>query len=198
MSAPAFHPRRLRHLPFGWWASTVILATSAALLTGLAIERADAAADRLGGLTLVPVAATDLAAGSLLGASDVKFIDWPRSLLPSSPPAPVPIGSRLTTPVFEGEPIVVGKVAPAGHSAVAALLGPNDRAIDIPVRDVTPNVEVGDNVELITPGPAPEQAIPGKVVATNERATTISIHREDVALIAEAIRSDHLTIVVTL
>src|SRR5690606_3585174 len=102
-----------------------------------AVEVAVAAHDLLVGTTIGP---DDLVEASLDPAVAARAVDEPE-------------GRVVTSVILAGEPVVAGRVAPAGRTGAAALVPPGHRAVAVPVTLAAPPVEVGDRVDvLVTSG----------------------------------------------
>ncbi|MBV9773184.1 MAG: Flp pilus assembly protein CpaB [Gemmatimonadetes bacterium] len=87
----------------------------------------------------VAVAAHDLAIGSVLGAGDVKLVDWPSDALPAgyagSPEAL--IGRGVVTPLRANEPLLPGKLGERGAGGGLPVIIPEGmRAVSVRVDEV--------------------------------------------------------------
>ena len=88
--------------------------------------------------TPVAVAARDLSGGAVLGAGDVRMLEWPAGM---SPPGYVAessilIGQELVVPIRANEPILQNKLAGAAVSGLAAVIPPGMRAVSVKVDEV--------------------------------------------------------------
>jgi Flp pilus assembly protein CpaB len=90
----------------------------------------------------------DAPAGHRLAAGDMRLVDLPAVARPADALSEAPVGAALAAAVFAGEPLVAGRVAPSGVSALAASLPPGHRGVALPVDAATPPLQPGDIVEL--------------------------------------------------
>ncbi|HET7720977.1 MAG TPA: hypothetical protein VFK43_13500, partial [Acidimicrobiales bacterium] len=116
----------------------------------------------------------------------------------------LPDDAVARTPVFAGEVLVRGRLAPTGLRGVAAALPPGSRAVAIP-RDpsTAPPVRVGDRVDVLVALP-PEAAGGGPpgfavatdalVVAVEEAAITVAVERATAPRVAVALGQGAVTL----
>lgn len=107
----------------------------------------------------VPVAAHDLAAGTVLATGDVVFAALPPGVVPAGV-ADAPLGRTLASPVRRGEPVT--DVRLLGARLAAAQPG----LVTVPVRfadaDIAALLQVGDRIRLLATDP------------TSGRSTTVA------------------------
>ncbi|MFQ6117626.1 MAG: Flp pilus assembly protein CpaB, partial [Candidatus Bipolaricaulia bacterium] len=91
-------------------------------------------------LETVVVAKTSVAQGERLRREDVEATSWPASVVPPSAFRRVEeVQDRVTSVrLIKGEPILAGKLAPAGSSpGLSALVSPGMRGVTVRVNDVS-------------------------------------------------------------
>jgi len=106
----------------------------------------------------VMVAARDLPVGTILGADDVRWQDWPEELvgegwiLGGDPAADVS-GAVVRTPLARGSPVPASALVPPGERGLlAAVLRPGHVALTLPVDDAFAEarlVQPGDHVDVL-------------------------------------------------
>ena len=181
--------RPRRPLPF-WLAAvalTALTVSTVARVTGAAAAERDRWGERID----VLVASSDLEPGDEL-----------RGELRSVPAALVPAGARTTGAEGEtvaawigaGEIVLESRLAPAGLSAVAALLPPGTRGVAVPLGLAPLPVEVGDRVDVHG---ATRLATDAVVVAVTEEAITVAVDAADAARVAYEAASGTVTLVLT-
>jgi len=87
----------------------------------------------------VVVASRDIDLGQPLNASMVTATPWPGGAIPagSFPKVEALEGRVLRTPMFKGEPVLEGKLAPVGtKGGLSAVIGQGRRAITVKVNEV--------------------------------------------------------------
>ncbi len=110
----------------------------------------------------VAVAAGDIAPGTGLNGSLVKITSWPTELIPPQAASSVKqVDGRVAiVPITNGEPILMGKLAPEGTAAgLSGLLDEEKRALTVRVDDVTGVagfIHPGDRVDILADIRAPE------------------------------------------
>lgn len=177
----------VRRRPVPWWAGALALAALTAVVVGRLAGDAAAEQARWGELVPAAVATADVAAGEPLFA-EVRRL--PRSVVP--PGATTETVGIAAVPIAAGEVVLAARLAPAGTSAVAALVPPGHRALAVPSGDGLP-VEVGDLVDVLATLD-PEAAVPTIVVARSalvvhvgEASTTVAVPAEDAPRLAFAL-----------
>ncbi len=88
----------------------------------------------------VIVATADVSPGFALEIKSVKAVSRPKELIPPQAAADLKqvIGRVAIVPIFNGEPILLSKLAPEGTAAgMSSLLNENKRAMTVRVDDVT-------------------------------------------------------------
>ncbi|CAA9317501.1 MAG: Flp pilus assembly protein RcpC/CpaB [uncultured Gemmatimonadetes bacterium] len=87
----------------------------------------------------VAVAARDLPAGAIVGAQDVRLVQWPADALPAgyARTAAEVVGRGLVTPLRANEPLMEGKLAPRDAGGGLPILIPEGmRAVSVRVDEV--------------------------------------------------------------
>ena len=199
------YARRRRWLPARpslYWASASGLALLTALVVGGLVTRAEAARAHWGDARPVVVATRTLRPGDVLGDEDVATERWPAGLVPDDAVEGAPVGAVVAAPIFEGQPLVRGQLAPDGLAGVAALLPPGTRALAVPVGSTLP-VHVGDVVDVLAtfdPTIAPDEdptfavAEAATVVGVGDDAVTVAVDAEDATRVAFAIAEGTVTL----
>jgi pilus assembly protein CpaB len=125
-------------------------------------------------VSTVVVATADIAPGTPLNPSLVQAVNWPQELVPpAAPPTYEAIKDRVVNvPIYKGEAILLGKLAPEGAvGGLGGLLSDGKRAVSVRVDDVTGNagfIRPGDHVDvLMTIG------LPGKDKEKEQYSKTI-------------------------
>ena len=193
--------RLRRPLPF-WLLALTVAAVTGLVVSGL-VGRVDAVAARWGDVRPIVVATTDIEAGDDIGAGDVVVEERPRAMLPDEALTEAPVGRRATAAIAAGEPVVAGRIAPAGVGRIAALLPPRTRGLAVPLDRAPIEVEVGDTVDLLaTFDPAvsgdgdPTFTVADRalVVAVGEEAVTVAVEEREAAPVAFALANGIVTI----
>jgi pilus assembly protein CpaB len=120
-----------------FWGVAIIAGLGAALLITKYLERRTVTVSTP--TAKIVVAATDLPMASRIRAEQVRLTDWPISGIPPGALRDVreAVDRSLTSRVFEGEPILPGKLAAKDvGSGITALLSMNMRAMAVRVDDV--------------------------------------------------------------
>jgi pilus assembly protein CpaB len=146
----------LRKGSFIFLALAIVLAAAGAFAAHKWIQRqgAVAAASRIA-MTPVVVAAHDLPAGQTLEAGDLKITRWPQAGLPKGSFNSVKAiaGRVLKTAASQGEPLLIGKLAPKGlRGGLSAVLPEGFRAMTVHVDEVIGVggfVQPGDRVDVL-------------------------------------------------
>lgn len=159
---PPFRPRRslrpvrprLTRRALLWYAAAVALTIGTAVVADSALRRAAATEAALGTTRSVAVVASAVAAGEEVGEGEVRVERWPAALVPEGAASRPPVGEVALVDLWPGEPVLARRVGGSGAGGVAALLGPGERAVPVPI--VVPGLplEVGDRVDLLAGGAA--------------------------------------------
>jgi pilus assembly protein CpaB len=165
---------RLRRPVPALLAIAVLAALTGAVVASL-VGRAESALRRFGTSRPVAVATRPIPAGAVVGAADAEVRTWPSGLVPPGAFAAVPVGRTATSPTFTGEPLVAGRLAPAGLSGVAALLPPGTRAIAVPLAGSGPPLAVGDSVDVLATFDPVIAGDADPTVVVAERATVLGV-----------------------
>lgn len=94
---------------------------------------------RTEGTSRIAVAAADVEVGAKLGATALNMMDWPSASIPPGAFTSVEaLQGRITrTALTRGEPVLEGKLAPAGaKGGLSAVVGEGKRAMTVRVNDV--------------------------------------------------------------
>lgn len=195
--------RRLRHHPLAYWTAVGALAlTTGAVVAGTTQDARQAAA-AWGDRERVAVARHAIDAGESVDAGDVTWRDLPLIAVPGHPATEV-AGRVANAPIFAGEILVAGRLAPDGSSPVAAQVPPGRRALAIPTTAGAPPLEVGDVVDLVavvdptTAGAGPARvAEAASVVAIGDEAVTVTVALDEVRDTAFAVSTGTVVIALT-
>ena len=197
---------RISRSPLAYWLVVVVLA----LLTGMVAARvaghAGAMAARYGPLRPVVVAVHALEPGSVVGDADVSLRQVPGSLVPDDAvrTADNAYGRTVVTPVFPGQALVAGQLAPDGRRGLAALLPPGSRAVAVPNGRPGLALVRGDLVDVLAtfdPSGAIEGAPPtfpvalgALVVDVGDESAAVAVTPEEAARVAFALASGVVTL----
>ncbi|MGE3621138.1 MAG: SAF domain-containing protein [Acidimicrobiia bacterium] len=191
------HPRH-RHL------LGLLLAAGAALVVQRSVAAGQAERDGWGRSVEVVVATRDVAAGEALGPGAVERRDLPRALVPPGALSEVGPDRTARGPLYEGEIVLAGRVAPDGLTGVAARVPAGHRAVAVPLgAEAAPPLEVGDRVDVLVavdpaaagggpPGFAVAEGV--LVVDVGEDAVTVAVARPDAARVAVAMGQGLVTL----
>lgn len=186
--------RRLRlrpRRPAPFWiaaaALTALTVATVARVTGAAA----AERDRWGERIEVVVATADLEPGDVL-RGQVQLV--PAALVPAGARTAPPDGEVVAAWIGAGEIVLERRLAPAGVSAVAALLPPGTRGVAVPIGLAPLPVEVGDRVDVHG---STRLAADALVVAVAEEAITVAVDDGDAALVAYEAANGTVTLVLT-
>lgn len=191
---PARSRRRLRfrlRRPLPFWIAALALTALTTTVVSRATTAASVERQRWGEHTLVAVATHDIAPGE---AIDAELRPVPAVLVPAGARTAPPDGELAAAWIAAGEIVLDARVAPAGLSAVAALLPPGTRGVAIPLGMAPLPVMIGDRVDafgttLLTRG--------ALVVAVTEEAVTIAVDRDDVEAVAYEAATATVTLVLS-
>ena len=145
-----------------------------ALATYRYIQQAPARAEAIATRPVV-VAAANLELGAELRPDDVRIVAWPAAAVPESVfhSAQEVVGRGLVQAIVQNEPILAGKLAPAGAGAgLPPVIPPGMRALSVRVNDVigvAGYVLPGTRVDVVaTVNPTRNQTdVTSRVVLTN-------------------------------
>ncbi len=160
MPLPPFHPHRtLRPLRPRLPHRAVPMLVAGLLLTALTVgvvhatlRRADAAAAAYGTTVPVVVATAEVAVGAPLDANVAEVRRLPLALVPDGALDVVPDGRRALTALSPGEVVLARRVSGSEAAGPAALLGPDDRAVPVPLAVPGLPLAAGDRVDVVAGG----------------------------------------------
>jgi Flp pilus assembly protein CpaB len=187
---------RLRRQPLVFWCLAALAAISTYLVVQSALEATVEGAAVYGDLVEVAVATTNLAPGAVIEPGDVAVLPLPRSLVPQGATSDDLAGRSVRHPIVAGEAVVAQRLAPDGAVGVAAMLGPGERAVAIPLPSHRAPLEVGQLVDVLatvdpdsTRGRSPTSVVAedAAVVAVDDGGVTVSAPADDAARIATAL-----------
>lgn len=172
----AVRARRALARPLVRRSCVAVLAVATAVSVVSAADAAGAARDRWGRTRTVAVATRDLEPGEVLDAGAVETRELPAGLLTPGALADAPERAVVRHPILAGEPLVPDRLAPHGLAGPAALLGPGERAVAVPVGPAgVPPLAVGDLVDVVTVVPAAAEARSEPAFPLVERATVVDV-----------------------
>ena len=178
------------------WLLVALAAAAVAVQARVITAEVEAERDAWGTAASVVVVVRDVAAGTAVDAGDVRVERRPAAVVPAGAVSEPPVGRLATARLVAGEVVVSSRLAPAGLSAVAALVPEGSVAVAVPTSSSglgapAPPLTVGDRVDVLAPGPVTVDAV---VVAVDDGAVTIAVALDDVADVAEAVTSAVVTI----
>ena len=148
----------------------------------------------------------DIAAGERIEPSDVRLAELPRDLVPESALSRLEPGLTAREQLVAGEAIVPSRLAPLGAEGLAALLGPDERAVAIPIDGHRPELRVGHRVDVLASTPLSSPAARpdtqtiadgAVVVGVDEGGITVEVSVDDAHDIASALGAALITVVIT-
>lgn len=191
---PVTRRRRLRfrlRRPIPFWIAAVALTALTVSTVARVADAAGAERARWGERIDVVVATADLAPGDAL---EGELRSVPAMLVPAGARTAPPDGELVAAWIGAGEIVLDERVAPAGLSAVAALLPPDTRGVAVPIGLAPLPVEVGDHVDVHG---ATLLASGALVVAVAAEAITVAVDETDAADVAYEAANGTVTLVLT-
>lgn len=150
--------------------------------------------------TSVVVATVTLEEGTVVDGDDVELRAVPSAALPAQvvTDADEVVGRQVTAAIFVGEPVVDGRLAPAGLLGIAAATPSGWSAFALPSDARLPAAAVGHRVDLYAPrptsgvagaagGPADRIAHGAVVVAVDDQRVTVAVAPDDAPAVAAAL-----------
>jgi pilus assembly protein CpaB len=204
-------PRRrlrvaLRRQPIAFWTLAVVAVGATWWAAHTATDQLADGAQAYGTLVEVAVTTRDIAAGERIEPSDVRLAELPRDLVPDAALSRLEPGVTARESLVAGEAIVPSRLAPLGAEGLAASLGPEERAVAIPVDGHRPELLVGQRVDVLASSP-PSSATArpdtraiaegAEVLDVDEGGITVAVSVDDAHDIATALSAAMITVVVT-
>ena len=199
----------------------VLVASAAGATTTGIVRDAEQQRSAWGMTRSVPTATHDLETGAVIQPGDVAWADRPIAALPRAAMDSDPVGRVMLTRTIEGEPFNTDRLAPNGATGLTALITAGRVAVALPTDDRTPPLATGQTVDLYSPamisglanttaerdrptpsrGPSPPSAArrishQAGVIDVSDRRITVTIAREDVAVVAAEVINAAIIIVV--
>jgi Flp pilus assembly protein CpaB len=125
-----------------------------------ALQKAAAAEAAYGETRSVVVATASVDAGSALDASVTAVRALPRALVPEGALEERPEGRRALAALTPGEIVLERRVSGSSAAGPAGLLGPDERAVPVPIAVPGLPLAPGDHVDLVAGG-APGGGVDG-------------------------------------
>ncbi len=172
-----------------WYLAAAALAIASALVVQGALDRAAQAEAAYGETRPVVVVTTAVEAGAAIEAEAVDVRAWPRALVPPDAVANAPAGRTALVDLAVGEPLLATRVSGSPASGPAALLGPGERALPVPLAVPGLPLAIGDEVDVLSggaPGGGPTGDLPVGVTTADVVATAATVVGvgDDVAILA--------------
>lgn len=199
--------RRFTRSPIAFWIGVAVLAIITwSVVTGI-VGQAQAEVDRFGAVRSAVVAARLVPVGDIVEPGDVASRDVPVAFLPDGwvgAPADA-VGRTAVAPLFPGQAVVKGQLAPDGLSGVAALLPVGTRAVAVPTGGATVPLRVGDVVDVLATfdasgGGDQEPTFPvatgAVIVAVGPDAATVAVSPDEAKRVAFAVTRGTVTLAV--
>ena len=204
-------PRRrlraaLHRHPTAFWALAACGAGAAWWVTHTATEQLAVGARADGALVEVVVTTRPVQPGDPIDADDVRVALLPRELVPADALTQLPIDATAREPLVAGEALVATRVAPQGAVGVAAVLGPDQRAVAVALDGHHARLEVGQRVDVLaTTGPTVSGdagatrtvAQRARVLEVDDDGLTVAVEEVDAHDVATALATAVVTVVVT-
>ncbi len=174
-----------------WYLAAAALAVTTGLAVQGALARASQAEAAYGQTRAVVVVTQTVDAGQALTVDDVEVRPWPQALAPDDALDAAPTGRTALVDLVAGEPLLAHRVSGDGASGAAALIGPGQRAVPVPLAVPGLPLAAGDRVDVLAggaPGGGPAGDLPvdvggADVVAAD--ATVVDLAEEVVVLAVE-------------
>jgi Flp pilus assembly protein CpaB len=199
---PARRRRRLRlriRRPIPYWLAACALvvltvSTIARVTSAAADERA-----RWGAPVDVVVAVHDLEPGDVLHADDVEVRRLPAALVARDAVHELDDGMVASAWTAAGEPLLAGRLAPAGLSPTAALLPTGTRGVAIPLGVAPLPVVTGDRVDVLATLDTSTVVIARRalVIAVGEEGVTVAVDESAAGDVASAVVVASVTLVLS-
>lgn len=213
----SFRPRRSlrpvrprlprRALP--WYLAVIALAVVTTLVVRGSLRRAAEAEAAYGRSRPVAVMVRDVPAGEVVAPDDLTVRRWPTALVPPGALDATPADRTALVPLVAGEALVEARLSGPGIDGPGALLGPDERAVPIPVTVPGLALEVGDRVDVLAGGAigggptgdlpigatGPDLVVSGAtVVAVSEDAVAVAVPARSAADVAAALTAGPLVL----
>jgi Flp pilus assembly protein CpaB len=197
----------LRRSPRLIWACIIACAIICGFTVQHTVKAADLKEKRFGTLVNAYVATRNISPGHMFEGRDINKRTFPKAVLTDNVVTESPIHHASLISLSKGEIILRSHISPYGLQGAAALLPPEHRAIAVPVNAGTPEVHVGDNVDVIvsfdqavvdaTSSPALTIAQDAKVLAVDDQNITIAVLRGEVEKVTFALTNGTVALVLT-
>jgi Flp pilus assembly protein CpaB len=199
--------RRFTRSPIAFWIGVAVLAIITWSVVAGIVGQAQAEADRFGSVRSAVVAVRAVAVGEVVRPDDVASRKVPAAFLPEGwlgAPGDA-VGRTVVAPLFPGQAVVKGQVAPFGLGGVAALLPPGTRAVGVPTGAATAPLRKGDVVDVLatfdtsaagSQEPTFPVATNAIVVDVGTDAATIAVSPEEAKRVAFAVTQGTVTLAV--
>jgi Flp pilus assembly protein CpaB len=201
--------RRVAGSPAVFWVAAAGLAVLTGSMVSHLVGAAAAEAARYGSPRPAVVATRRVPVGATVRAGDVAVRRLPAALVPAGGLRRPPVGRTVVAPLFPGQVVVAGQLAPDGLTGVAALLPRGRQAVAVPTGSARPPVRLGDRVDVLAtfdPDKAPDDAPEGEptfpvatgamVVDVGPDAVTVAVEPDEAARVAFAITAGTVTLAV--
>ncbi len=200
--------RRLSRSPLFFWVVVALLALLTATVVGGLVGEARAEAARFGSLRAVIVATDPVASGEVVGDGDIQVRSVPAAFLPEGwmgSPDEV-VGRTALMPLFRGQAVLRGNLAPWGLKGLAALLPPGTRAVSVPTGSASPPLQRGDLVDVLasfdpqaagTGEPTFAVALAASVVDVGEESATVAVTPAEAAKVVYAVSHGAVALAIT-
>lgn len=195
----------LRRQPIVFWALVAVAVASSTVVVGGATRSIARGADAYGSLVPVIVADVPLEAGQVVGPDHVSKVDLPAALIPTGALREAPLGHAVRHPIVAGEAVVLDRLADAEAVGIAVHLGPDDRAVAVPLPSHRAPVVTGQVVDVMAvtdPGAVPGRisasvlAEQARVIDVSDGGITVAVTRTDAAAIVGALPTAVVDVVV--
>lgn len=194
------HVRRLfRAVPLTWWLASIALFFATSTTVGRSLQLAEDARSRWGATALVLVATQPVPAGAPLTSSVASLRAVPRVLVPHGAAGRDELGRVAVDRLAEGEIVLTHRLAGRGRAGPAALLGPGERAVALPIGPAEhPALAVGDRVDVVgvpaggDPPSVLARAVAVVGVAAELAAVTVALDPSQVLLVSAGLERGRL------
>ncbi|MDQ6909949.1 MAG: Flp pilus assembly protein CpaB [Actinomycetota bacterium] len=200
--------RRFIRSPIAFWIGVAVLALVTWSVVSGIVGRAEVQAARFGSLRDAVVATRPVAFGAVVTAGDVGVRRVPAAFLPEQGVGSLAdtVGRTAVAPLFAGQAVVRGQLAPEGLQGLAALLPAGTRAVAVPTGAATAPLRRGDVVDVLATfdssgdssgrEPTFPVATDAVVVDVGPDAATVAVVPEQAKRVAFAVTQGKVTLAV--
>lgn len=165
-----------------WYLAAAGLVVATGLVVDGSLRRAAEAEASYGQSGPVVVVTRAVEAGEVIEGDDVRAQRWPRALTADGAVTAAPTGRVALVDLRAGELLLRSRVSGSSQAGPSALLGPEQRAVPVPITVPGLPLEPGDRVDVIAGaavGGGPEGDLPVATGDPDVIATAAGVLRAD-------------------